>query len=312
MKAIVVALICLQACLAASLPTLNIGGFSWAENLAFDGLGGLFVSESVRGELWRIAYNPANQNYTANIHVSRGFKQFGGLAPVSNGQKIYAAAVFDDKTNGIIATSTTPAKVGEQSYDVVIHSMPYLANGMALVSSENALYCTAEAGTLSRVDIATGVETIISSNLDSPDGLWYDEASQKLFIGLLTTKEMIVYDISTKTFSAPFAGASSLGKSHMMDDLTVVNGVDQSNLGNTMMVACDWTGKQIVELRLNGEELKVVPLPAGVTELYQATSVRRGKGPGFDSNSFYITEGGGLTARETSRRVLQLTPGAVV
>lgn len=33
---------------------LNVDGFTWAENLAFDGLGSLFVSEAVRGELWRI------------------------------------------------------------------------------------------------------------------------------------------------------------------------------------------------------------------------------------------------------------------
>ena len=34
---------------------LLIDGFAWAEQLAFDGIGGLFVSEAVRGELWRIS-----------------------------------------------------------------------------------------------------------------------------------------------------------------------------------------------------------------------------------------------------------------
>lgn len=38
---------------AADLPLLNFEGFSWAENLAFDGLGNLFVTDAVRGELWR-------------------------------------------------------------------------------------------------------------------------------------------------------------------------------------------------------------------------------------------------------------------
>jgi hypothetical protein len=38
----------------ASGALLNVDGFAWAENLAFDGLGSLFVSEAVRGELWRI------------------------------------------------------------------------------------------------------------------------------------------------------------------------------------------------------------------------------------------------------------------
>ncbi len=163
------------ACTAvASLPTLNIDGFSWAENLAFDGNGGLFVSESVRGQLYRISLDPINGNYSSNIHVAKGFKQFGGLATTDDGNTIYAAAVFDDKTNGIIAVSTKPS-IGEQTYTVVIHNMAELANGMALVASQNALYCTAEKGTLSRVDIATGIETIVSGDLEKPDGLWYDE-----------------------------------------------------------------------------------------------------------------------------------------
>ena len=38
---------------SADLPVLNFEGFSWAENLAFDGLGSLFVTDAVRGELWR-------------------------------------------------------------------------------------------------------------------------------------------------------------------------------------------------------------------------------------------------------------------
>lgn len=43
----------LAAVFAADLPSLNFEGFSWAENLAFDGLGNLFVTDAVRGELWR-------------------------------------------------------------------------------------------------------------------------------------------------------------------------------------------------------------------------------------------------------------------
>jgi hypothetical protein len=34
---------------ASTLPMLNISGFSWAENLAFDGHGNLFVSDATTG-----------------------------------------------------------------------------------------------------------------------------------------------------------------------------------------------------------------------------------------------------------------------
>jgi hypothetical protein len=37
-----------------TLPNLVISGFSWAENLVFDGYGSLFVCDSVRGEIWKI------------------------------------------------------------------------------------------------------------------------------------------------------------------------------------------------------------------------------------------------------------------
>jgi hypothetical protein len=38
----------------------------------------------------------------------------------------------------------------------------------------------------------------------------------------------------------------------------------------------------------------------------EPTSVRWGKGIGFDENSIYITEGGGATKHQTDRRVLQI------
>lgn len=38
----------------SALPLLEVSGFSWAENLAFDGRGSLFVSDVATGELSRI------------------------------------------------------------------------------------------------------------------------------------------------------------------------------------------------------------------------------------------------------------------
>jgi hypothetical protein len=303
-------------CLAAkldmflSLPVLNIDGFAWAENLVFDGIGGLFVSESVRGELWRISLNPVTGNYTSAIHVTKGFKQFGGLSATENGQIIYAAVVFEDKSNGIIAISTKPSVV-EQSYQIVTHNMAELANGMALVPSENALYCTAETGTLSKVELSSGKETIVSDKLDKPDGLWFDVPSSTLIIGELLSKRINTYNTLTSTFTS-FPGASSLSSLHMLDDLTLVNGLDSKDISKSVLVAADWTGKQILRLTLDGTVLSTVPLPVGVTSLYEPTSIRRGRGPGFDPRSFYITEGGGLTRNVNNRRVIQLDVGAIV
>lgn len=293
-----------------ALPMLNIDGFSWAENLAFDGIGGLFVSEAVRGQLWRISYDSAANNYTANIHVSRGFKQFGGLAPTVDGETIYAAAVNQDKDFVIISTSTAPARIGEKDYKLVTSGMDHLANGMALIPEQNALYCTSESGTLTKVDISTGEKIIVTDQLLKPDGLWYDRDSGLLFVCELVTKKMKVYNWKTNSFSDYFAFGSSVGTYHLIDDITVVGKVDPLSLEKTVILGADWTGRTIVELTLSGDLIQKVPAPEGIN-YFEPTSIRRGKGPGFDENSFYITEGGGLTRNAHNRRVLQLTPGAI-
>jgi hypothetical protein len=53
-----------------------------------------------------------------------------------------------------------------------------------------------------------------------------------------------------------------------------------------------------------------IPPPAGVDSFYQLTSVRWGKGPGFDPNSIYVTEGGGIQPHQTDRRVMQIKMNA--
>lgn len=293
-----------------ALPTLNIDGFAWAENLAFDGIGGLYVSEAVRGQLWRISLDKSGANYTSEVYITKGFKQFGGLAPTGDGKLLYAAAVFEDKSFGILSTSTTPSKVGPQPYNILTKEMSHLANGMALVEADNALYSTSESGTLSRIDLSTGKEVFITTDLAKPDGLWYDTTSGLLFVCELVTKRMKVYNVKEGKFSEYYAFASQLGELHLIDDISLVSGVDSQQLDSTLIVGADWTGRQIVEMSLDGKIVKSVPVPEGIT-LFEPTSIRRGKGPGFDSNSFYITEGGGLTRNASNRRVLQLVPGSI-
>ena len=41
-----------------SLPSLEVRGFSWAENLVFDGMGNMFVSDATTGDISRIHLCP--------------------------------------------------------------------------------------------------------------------------------------------------------------------------------------------------------------------------------------------------------------
>jgi sugar lactone lactonase YvrE len=178
----------------------------------------MFVSEAVSGQLWRIAYDAQNNNYTSNIHISKGFKQFGGLSVSPDGKTLYAGSIFQDKTYGIISTSTKPSLIGQQSYEVIANDMEHLCNGMMLVPGDNALYGTSETGSLTRVDLSTGKHAQVTTDLIKPDGLWYDEKTNLLFIGELLTKKMRVFDVKTQSLLPDyFAAASSAGTIYSYD-----------------------------------------------------------------------------------------------
>lgn len=199
----------------------------------------------------------------------------------------------------------------EPEYTILAKGMEHLCNGMQLASFENALYGTSESGSLTRIDISTGAFQVVSTELLKPDGLWFDAKSSLLFIGELVTKKMRVYDTRNQALLPEYyTAAADLGKVDLMDDLMVVGEVDVSNLNATKIVAADWTGRKVVEFTLDGSWSHTVPTPPDV-ELYEPTSVRKGRGPGFNNDAYYVTEGGGATRRITNRRVLQLPANAV-
>ena len=74
--AFVLSLALAKAAGPADLPMLEVGGFSWAENLVFDGNGGLFASEYHRGELIRIQLCEDGASYCQAVHLS-GFDNLG-------------------------------------------------------------------------------------------------------------------------------------------------------------------------------------------------------------------------------------------
>jgi hypothetical protein len=92
----------------------------------------------------------------------------------------------------------------------------------------------------------------------------------------------------------------------MLDDFTPLSGVNKMALGSTLILGADWLGSELQQFNLDGTVVASIPPPAGIEKFYQLTSARWGKGPGFDSNSIYVTEGGGMFAKQTDRRVIQI------
>ena len=72
-------------------------GFTWAENAVCGSNGTLWISENVRGELWKLRWNAAQGNWTQELHVSKGVKRFAGLAMHRN--RLYAAAQLHDDSS---------------------------------------------------------------------------------------------------------------------------------------------------------------------------------------------------------------------
>lgn len=296
-----------------SLPNLVISGFTWAENLAFDGYGSLFVTENHRGELWRINLCRAGTAYCSVRQLSDGFSAFGGLQIPPEGKIVYAGATLEDGTTAVISTASVPEN--PPTYTIVSKTRRQ-PNGMACDWTTQTLYYTlegntTESGRLMSVDLKTGIESTLHTDMNGADGIWFDEPTNLLYVGLLTEKMVAVFNVSNPA-TAPsflvgkFAALNSLGATHMLDDITLLKSTDASSLGHTMLLGADWLSSELQQFSLDGTQIQSIPPPPGIDKFYQLTSVRWGKGPGFDPNSVYVTEGGGMFDKQTNRRVIQV------
>jgi sugar lactone lactonase YvrE len=312
--ALVVAVL-LNAILSASsevLPNLVVSGFSWAENLVFDGYGSLFVSDAVRGEIWRINLCNDGTEYCHRLQLTDGLRSAGGMQVSPDGKTIYVGATLDDKTHVLISTEANP--VGKASFKV-LGQTKYQPNGVAADWSKNMLYYTVEGksddpGALMRFDLTTNTEITAYPGLSGADGAWFDAASNLLYVGLLTDKKIMVFNTTAGAGAENFLvseypGLSSLDKTHLLDDLTLFDAT-QGLSSSTVLLGADWLRSAVQKFNLAGTEISSIPPPAGIDSFHEITSVRWGKGPGFDPNSIYVTEGGGLLPRQTDRRVIQI------
>jgi hypothetical protein len=278
-----------RLCQSEDLPQLIFSGFSWAENLVFDGLGSMFVSDAVKGELWRLSLCQNGTEYCGEIHFKNSDEiiQFGGLEVTPTGETLFAGVTFADKSTGLVSMSTSPRK--RSAYEIVTKTK----------NQPNGLSCDWSSGNCYYTDEIPGA-----------DGAWIDAATKKLYVGELLSLKIVVFDLSTAealpVFLGEYDGMSSLPTvRHMLDDLTVSSVSADGDVTKTVLLGADWTGRAIQMFTVDGSMVSEVAVPAGIT-LYEPTSVRWGRGPGFDPSSIYLTEGGGATRRVSSRRVVQI------
>jgi sugar lactone lactonase YvrE len=304
-----------RLCQSEDLPQLIFSGFSWAENLVFDGLGSMFVSDAVKGELWRLSLCQNGTEYCGEIHFKNSDEiiQFGGLEVTPTGETLFAGVTFADKSTGLVSMSTSPRK--RSAYEIVTKTKNQ-PNGLSCDWSSGNCYYTdegtgsEEGGSVTAINLNTQTETMIRSQIPGADGAWIDAATKKLYVGELLSLKIVVFDLSTAealpVFLGEYDGMSSLPTvRHMLDDLTVSSVSADGDVTKTVLLGADWTGRAIQMFTVDGSMVSEVAVPAGIT-LYEPTSVRWGRGPGFDPSSIYLTEGGGATRRVSSRRVVQI------
>lgn len=291
-------LIFIGSTVANSLPILNFGGFTWAENLCFDGRGNLFVSESSRGELWRISLCANETEYCGEVWLSGLSPQ--GLAASLDGLFLLVAVKLEDKSYAIANVSTTNS--GEYA---IVSRIKHEPNGLAVDWDINMLYYTGTADcTMTAINLKTLAQ--IDCSVPSANGAWLDTQKKLLYIGELFSKTVHVFNVTEGSDCAilgVFPALSELGRGHLLDDITLES-VSNPVLHSTILYGADYSGKSVRRFSLDGLESSVVAPPPGV-EFFEVTSVRRGKGPGFDSGSLYVSEGGGKE-RNNNRRIIQI------
>jgi len=298
----------LNAVLADELPFLDFGGFSWAENLVFDGLGGLFVSDAVLGEIWKIELCNATA-YCGSVYISEGIKQAGGMSVTKSGDTLYAGVTMDDDSKAVIMSTA-----GAGTYDVLVGQLKHQPNGMAFDEARGILYVTdegkgsEEGGTLLAINVATKEQTLIKDQIPWADGCWYDSETDLLYVGELLSMKIMVFKIDDisglAVYMTEYEGLNSSGKISMLDDITVARRGSSADGSDTFLFGADWTGKKLKMFRVDGQDITTIDTPG--VDLYEPTSVRWGSGPGFDPNSIYVTEGGGATKHQDKRRVFQV------
>lgn len=308
-----------MAAASNDLPFLEFEGFSWAENLVFDGLGGLFVSDAIRGEIWKIQLCNNSTSYCGSIYVTEGLSQAGGMAVTKSGTTLYAGVTLNDDSKAIIVSANTANNDSDVNtagtYDILIGGLTHQPNGMALDEAHNTLYVTDEGkgsdsgGTLLAINTITKTQTLIKDHIPGADGCWFDPVTNLLFVGELLSMKIMVFKIDDSSglavYLSEYEGLNSSGKLSMLDDITVAQrGVQGENGSDTFLFGADWTGKKLKLFRVDGGDISTVETPG--IDMYEPTSVRWGSGPGFDPNSIYVTEGGGATKHQRKRRVFQV------
>lgn len=265
--------------------TAVASGFGLLENLAFDGHGGLLLSESSLtgsgGGVQRLTAD-GTRVLAATVESPGGIAVSGDTAYVNSGNAM-RSGLSDIADGSIVAVNLNTGAVTTM---VTGLRMP---NGLAQLP-DGGFVVSRDLGSdtrLTRVapDGSTGP---LAPQLTSTNGLAYDPVSRKLFVSTTfdATTTIAAIDIDHPDAPPLRITVPGLGPLNSADDLTV--GPD---------------GAVYVALNVAGQVVRVDPDNARTCVVAEGlpfvTSVRFGSGPGWDSHSLYATSFLGTVTKVT-------------
>ncbi|ADG77063.1 SMP-30/Gluconolaconase/LRE domain protein OS=Tsukamurella paurometabola (strain ATCC 8368 / DSM/ CCUG 35730 / CIP 100753 / JCM 10117 / KCTC 9821 / NBRC 16120 / NCIMB 702349 / NCTC 13040) OX=521096 GN=Tpau_0422 PE=4 SV=1 [Tsukamurella paurometabola] len=260
-------------------------GMGTLENLAFDGAGAVYVSKqnavTGRGQVLR-GRSPATLASLADLPNPGGLVIRDGRVFVTTANS--APSGLFGATDGTVA-ELDPGTASVRTWAAGL-TMP---NGLAALPDGRFVTSTVlgpKQGTV--VSARGGVPTSFALRGESVNGLWFDGASGRLWASTATSAQTGLYAIDPARPAAPRRYAvPGLGPANFADDLTV--GPD-----GAVYATLDLPGKVV---RLDPETGALCTIDAGHRGV---TSVRFGRGTGWDPRSLYATTLGG--------KLLRLTP----
>lgn len=258
-------------------------GYGTLENLAFDGRGGLLLSElsfTGPGALRKLTAQGARSTEVSDVNGPGGIVVSGDGAFVTTGNST-ASGLFDtpDGTVELVALDS-----GETRTVATGLTMP---NGLALLPGGD-LVVSRDLGSytgLTRIDPATGHGERFAMSVTSTNGVIWDSVREVLWVATSfnDTTEIVGVDVATgtpvRTLTVPGSGLLNVA-----DDITLGKDGD-------LYVALNVAGK-IVRLDPDGGSSCVIAEGLPLT-----SAVEFGAGPGWDETSLYATSFLGTVTR---------------
>lgn len=296
--------------------TLVADGYTWIENIFFDNQGAMYFSDSFEGKVMRVTRASATGGAFVSETWLSGFGRVLGFALTEDETEMFAVAWLSKTEYNIIAFSlSTP-----QTYRVLA-TTEYSGNGLGLDAATNILFTASEGDFIPGngrvyamnmtgiVNASNGPQATVQlfdDGLDAADGLWIDHTRRIMYVSEVLNATVRMYNLSLAHAGAAAAlfGQYKAPGMTMLDDFSVSSAYCSSGI-DTMFGADFWAGNVVAFPSDGSDPSSSVVLASG---LFNPTSVRPGRGSGFtNGRTLYVSEGGGLDALTTNRRLWQLT-----